>query len=264
MNISGKIKFFCLSSGSDSNCFYLGVKDYGILIDAGLGVRKTIERLSRNGVSIDSIKAIFITHDHIDHVRAVASLGERRGVPVFATEGTIRGINNRDCIKPKLDSCVRYITKESPIKIGIFEVTAFEIPHDAYDCVGYSVRVFDKVFTFLTDLGHITDKASQHIAQTNYLVIEANHDIELLNNNPNYPQSLKERIKGDFGHLSNQQTAEYLVHNLTSTTSHIWLCHLSLENNTPEMAYKSVAEVVKLDVHIYVFKHGEVSDVYYL
>lgn len=264
MNISGKIKFFCLSSGSDSNCFYLGVKDYGILIDAGLGVRKTIERLSRNGVSIDSIKAIFITHDHIDHVRAVASLGERRGIPVFATEGTIRGINNRDCIKPKLDSCVRYITKDDPIKLGAFEVTAFEIPHDAYDCVGYSIRVCGKMFTFLTDLGYITDAVSRCIAQTNYLVIEANHDIELLNNNTNYPYSLKERIKGNYGHLSNHQTAEYLAKYLTNTTSHIWLCHLSLENNTPKIAYRSVAEVVSSDVHIDVFRHGEVSKIYYL
>lgn len=262
MDTNNHITFFCLSSGSDSNCFYLGVDGYAILIDAGLGVRKTLERLLEKGESLDKVKAIFITHDHIDHVRAVASLGERRGIPVFATEDTIRGINCRNCIIPKLDSCIHHITKEHPIKLGAFEVTAFEIPHDAYDCVGYSVRVYGKVFTFLTDLGHITDTASRYIAQSNYLVIEANHDIELLNNNTNYPYSLKERIKSDYGHLSNQQTSEYLAHNLTSNTSHIWLCHLSLENNTPEMAYKSVAEAVKSDVYIDVFRHGEASVIY--
>lgn len=271
MNSASKVSFFCLSSGSESNCFFLGVEDCGILIDAGLGVRKTIQRLAENRISIDCIKAIFITHDHIDHIRAVSSLGERRGIPVYATKETIWGINDRDCINPKLESCAHYITKEEAMKVGVFEVIAFGLPHDACDSVGYTVKVLGKTFTFLTDLGHIPNTASKYIEKTNFLIIEANHDIHLLDNNPKYPDNLKERIRGDYGHLSNNQTAEYLAQNLTCNTSHIWLCHLSLENNTPEKAYMCIAEAIKERtqklnsiVHLCVLKHGESSSTYEL
>lgn len=263
---SDKVSFFCLSSGSDSNCFYLGIKDYGILIDAGLGIRKTMQLLSDNGIFIESIKAIFITHDHIDHVRAVASLGEMRGIPIRATKQTIEGINNRNGIKPKLDSCVQYITKEVPVKLGLFEITAFDLPHDAVDPVGYRVRVVDKTFVFMTDLGCVPTTALQYIREATHLIIEANHDVEMLSHNPNYPEALKERILGNYGHLSNHQAAQCVAQNIGESISHIWLCHLSLENNSPQIAYDCVATAMSKAgyrvgnaVNIEVLTHGESS-----
>lgn len=269
MNINNKIRFCCLSSGSDSNCFYLGTDDVGILIDVGLGVRETTRRLAEKGISINSIKAIFITHNHIDHVRAAASLGERKDIPIYATEETIEGINCRGCISPKLDSCVHYITKNYATRVGVFEVTAFDVPHDAEDCVGYCVQVYGQTFSFLTDLGHITHAAAEYISRSNYLIIEANHDTELLYKNPNYPSALKERIRGPYGHLSNQQTANFIANSLTGATSHIWLCHLSLENNTPKLAYDSIAKAIQSrglslgeDVFLEVIRNGEMSELY--
>lgn len=267
--MDNKIRFCCLSSGSDSNCFYLGTNDNGILIDAGLGIRETTRRLAEKGISVNSIKAIFITHNHIDHVRASASLGERKSIPIYATEETIKGINYRNCITPKLDSCVHYITKNNTTKVGDFEITAFEVPHDAEDCVGYCISIYGRVFSFLTDLGHISPTAAEYILRSNYLIIEANHDPELLYRNPRYPSDLKDRIRGQYGHLSNQQTADFIANNLTDTTSHIWLCHLSLENNRPELAYHCVAEAVRRsgkslgnEVFLEVLRNGEMSDLY--
>jgi phosphoribosyl 1,2-cyclic phosphodiesterase len=260
--------FFCLSSGSVSNCFYLGYKDYGILIDAGLGIRKTLQLLQEHDIAIESIKAILITHDHIDHVKAVASLGERRGIPVYATKQTVEGINCRECITPKLELCVRYINKESPITLGAFEVVAFALPHDAEDSVGYRVKVEDISFVFMTDLGHLPATALPYIREATHLVIEANHDIAMLKKNPNYAESLKERISSNHGHLGNHQTASYIEQYVSDTISHIWLCHLSKENNDPAIALREVMKALTKrslnNVKLEVLHHGIQSDYIYL
>ena len=268
MKRANKVAFFCLSSGSESNCFYLGYDGYGILIDAGLGVRKTLQLLQEQDIAIDSIKAILITHDHIDHIKAVAALGERRAIPVYATKETIEGINCRDCITPKLESCVHYINKESPITIEAFEVTAFALPHDASDSVGYQVRVEDISFVFMTDLGHLPSTALPYVREATHLVIEANHDIAMLRKNRIYPKQLKERISSDYGHLSNHQTASYIEQYVSDTISHIWLCHLSKENNDPDIAHRDIMKALtkrSLDnVKLEVLRHGIQSDYIYL
>ena len=260
--------FFCLSSGSTSNCFYLGYKDYGILIDAGLGIRKTLQLLEEHDIAISSIKAIFITHDHSDHIKAVAALGERRSIPVYATKATVEGINCREAITPKLESCVRYIQKEEPITLGAFEVVAFALPHDAEDSVGYRVAVEDISFVFMTDLGHMPTTALPYVRKATHLVIEANHDVEMLRRNPKYAESLKERIISNRGHLSNVQTASYIEQYASDTISHIWLCHLSKENNDPAIAHREVMKALDKralnNVKLEVLHHGIESDYIYL
>ena len=139
----------------------------------------------------------------------------------------------------KLVSCMRYVEKEETLRFRDFHITPFEVPHDGNDNVGYFIECDGKRFCFITDLGHITDTVASYITRAHYLVIEANYDEEMLAHGP-YPQYLKERISGPNGHLSNKTTAQFLANNLTEDLKYIWLCHLSRENNHPELAYKTV------------------------
>ena len=133
---------------------------------------------------------------------------------------------------------VRYIHKEEPIQLEDFKITAFEVPHDGTDNVGYCMEVDNKVFSFLTDMGEITPTAAEYIRKTNYLVIAANYDEEMLQMGP-YPQHLKVRIAGPNGHMSNRNTATFLAENLNENLKNIWLCHLSKDNNHPDLALKT-------------------------
>ena len=144
----------------------------------------------------------------------------------------------------KLSTSVRHLSKETPLELDDFKITAFEVPHDGTDNVGYCIEVDGKVFTFLTDLGHITPIAAQYICKANYLIIEANYDEEMLRMGP-YPQYLKERIAGPNGHMCNRDTAEFLADNIHEELKFIWLCHLSKDNNHPELAYKTVELILR-------------------
>ena len=157
------IKFLSLGSGSSGNCYYLGTDTYGILIDAGIGIRTVKKVFKEYNLPFDSILAIFITHDHADHIKAVGTLGEKYGIPVYTTPEIHKGINKSYCMTEKLSTCVRYIEKEVPIQIKNFQITCFEVPHDGTDNVGYSIEVGGKVISFLTDLGEITPVAAKYI-----------------------------------------------------------------------------------------------------
>ena len=149
-----------------------------------------------------------------------------------------------------------------------FAITAFEVPHDGTDNVGYCMNIDGKIFSFLTDLGHITPTAAEYICKANYLVLEANYDEEMLKMGP-YPQYLKERIAGPNGHMSNRETADFLAENINESLKYIWLCHLSKDNNHPELAYKTVelslrnkGVIVGKDVQVIALKRNTPSDVY--
>ena len=234
-----KIQFICLASGSSGNCFYLGTESYGILIDAGIPVRVIRQNLASVGIPFERVAAVFVTHDHADHIKSLGTLGERCLLPIYATRETHVGINRNYCTTQKLTSCMRYVEKDTPLFFRDFIITPFEVPHDANDTVGYCIQLYERTFTFVTDTGHITDTASSYIDRANYLVIEANYDAEMLKHGP-YPAFLKTRIAGPNGHLCNDDTAAYLAEHLSPHTTHVWLCHLSRENNHPELAYKTV------------------------
>ncbi len=234
-----KVRFISLASGSSGNCYYIGTKDYGILIDAGIAVRTIKKGLKDVGIGMETIRAVFITHDHADHIKAVGSLGEKLNIPIYATAHIHDGINKSYCMTEKLHSSAHYIVKNQPIQLEDFQIEAFEVPHDGTDNVGYCIEIDHKVFAFLTDLGEITPIAAQNICKANYLIIEANYDEEMLKMGP-YPQYLKERIASHTGHMSNTATAEFLANNINEHLKFIWLCHLSKDNNHPELAYKTV------------------------
>lgn len=263
-----KIKFISLASGSSGNCYYLGTEKYGILIDAGIGIRTIKKNLKDINISLDTIRAVFVTHDHADHIKAVGHLGEKYNIPIYTTHKVHEGIKKSYCMNEKLSTSIHYIEKGETMIIEDFSIYAFEVPHDGTDNVGYSVCVEEKTFSFLTDLGHITPTAAENIRKANYLILEANYDEEMLKMGP-YPQYLKERISGPNGHLSNSAAASFLAENFNENIKYIWLCHLSKDNNHPELAFKTMewelkckGVIVGKDVQVIALKRNTPSDLY--
>ena len=228
-----------LASGSSGNCYYLGTEKYGILFDAGVSLRLTKKVLKENGIGIEQIMAVFITHEHSDHIRSVGGLGEKHGIPIYATEKVHAGIENNLCEDNRLYTSRRFIEKEVAVYIKDLKVTAFNVPHDANECVGYLVDYNGQKFVLATDVGHIDEKVGEYIRIANHLIIEANYDREMLIQGK-YPPFLKERISNGNGHLSNSEIAGFLAANFDLHLKNIWLCHLSKDNNHPELAYKTV------------------------
>ena len=240
-----RISFFSLSSGSCGNCYYMGNAHYGILIDAGLGPRVIRKRLAEYGIELSSIMAILITHDHYDHIKSAGYLGEKMHIPVYATREVHRGIANCPLIHNNLNGSAKYIEKGKPFEIEDFKITAFDVPHDSNDNAGYFFEFDGHKMTLATDVGAITDEVAYYICKANHLIIESNYDEEMLENG-RYPYYLKRRITSGTGHLSNRQTAEFLANNFTSDLRNIWLCHLSGDNNMPELAYKTTKDQLLL------------------
>jgi phosphoribosyl 1,2-cyclic phosphodiesterase len=236
-----RISFFSLSSGSCGNCYYLGNAHYGILIDAGLGPRVIRKRLAEYGIELSAIMAILITHDHYDHIKSAGYLGEKMHIPVYATREVHRGIANCPMISNNLNGSAKYIEKGKPFQIEELRITAFDVPHDSNDNAGYFFEFDGQRMTLATDVGTITEEVASYIGKANHLVIESNYDEEMLQNG-RYPLYLKRRITSGTGHLSNRQTAEFIANNFTPELRNIWLCHLSGDNNNPELAFNTMKE----------------------
>lgn len=238
-------------------------------MDAGVGIRTIKRGLKERGIALEMVKAVFVTHDHADHIKAVGHLGEKQGIPIYATREVHQGITRNFCVTEKLTSAsINYVEKEQPVTVGPFVVTPFEVPHDGTDNVGYCVEVDGKVFSFLTDLGEITPTAATYIRRAHYLIIEANYDEEMLRMGP-YPHHLKERIRCRTGHMSNQETARFLGENYELHLKYVFLCHLSKDNNHPELALKTVelalrsgGALVGKDVQVVALKRTQPSVVY--
>jgi phosphoribosyl 1,2-cyclic phosphodiesterase len=234
-----KLYFFSLASGSSGNCYYLGTSAYGVLVDAGIGVRQIKKILKEQGVDFARVLAILVTHDHADHIKSVGYLGESLSIPVYATESVHAGIRRSRYVEEILVRSRCVIEKEKPFMIRDFSITAFDVPHDSSDNVGYSIVYGNQTFVIVTDIGHITDTVSKYACHANHLVLEANYDEEMLSSG-SYPNFLKERVSSMSGHLSNRDAAEFLAVNYSPKLKNIWLCHLSRDNNHPELAYKTV------------------------
>jgi len=194
---------------------------------------------------MSSIHYVLITHDHADHIKSVGSISHEYHLPVYATEKVHDGINRNYCVQRKLKSDMkRYVTPGCPMELGSFRVTPFQVPHDASENVGYQVEADGVIFSIITDVGAITDEIRPFISRADYLVIEANHDVEMLLHGP-YPDYLKSRIQSNSGHLSNHDCAVAIAENMKEGLRHVWLCHLSEENNHPELARKTVETVLR-------------------
>ena len=236
------MKFISFGSGSSGNCYYLQDEDKGnaILIDAGVGIRKLKKYFREYDINAQTIQGILVTHDHADHIKSLGTLSNELGIPVYATALVHQGIQRlHGAFKKVAPTSIVNIDKETEFYITDFCVNAFSVPHDASENVGYSVRLGDDVFTLMTDIGAPTDIVKQKIRQTHHLVVESNYDEEMLRRGP-YSQFLKDRIRSGTGHISNHQTAQLLLETLHPDIKHVWLCHLSEENNHPELARKTI------------------------
>lgn len=236
-----KYKLLSLSSGSNGNCYYLGTSEYGILIDAGIGARTIKKYLREYGIAMETIMAVLITHDHSDHIKSVSALGNKLNIPVYATESVHNGIErNRFCIS-SLNGSRRIISKGNPFEVKDFRITAFDVPHDTIENVGYQIRIDDRIIVLATDVGRITEEITRYAKTANHLIFESNYDEHMLLTG-HYPDILKRRIASGNGHISNRLAGEFLATIFHSKLEEIWLCHLSKDNNCPELAYKTVEE----------------------
>lgn len=233
--------FRCFASGSSGNCYYLGTLERGILIDAGISARLIQKHLRSMGLDFENIMGVLVTHDHADHIRAVGTLGERVHLPIYATPLIHEGIDRNYGVREKLKTSRRYFEKEQEWTLFDLTINTFTINHDSTECVGYVIDYNGQRFMIATDCGEPNEQMEAYIRTANHLVIEANHDEHLLLNGP-YPTYLKERILSPRGHQSNVTCGELIARNYHEGLRNIWLCHLSLENNDPEVAYNTVAD----------------------
>lgn len=234
------LKFISFGSGSSGNSYLLYTETCKIMIDAGLGVRYLKKGFKDRNINMNDIKYILLTHDHADHIKSVGSLSYTFNIPVYATSKVHEGVNRNYCVHRKIpNGNVKIIEKDEPIELDEFKITAFTVPHDSRDNVGYKIQYRDITFCLITDAGYVTEDMKQAVCEANYLVLESNHDREMLQNGP-YSDFLKQRIAGPGGHLNNNECAQLLVECSTPKLHHVWLCHLSDENNHPELARKTV------------------------
>ena len=239
------LRFISFGSGSSGNSYYLYTETDSILIDVGVGIRSLKKHFHNYGLRFEDVHHIFITHDHADHVKSVGSLSTDYHLPVYATRKIHVGIERNYCVRKKIaPNHVHVIEKGVPLNVGEFKVTPFGVPHDSTDNVGYFVECEGVTFCLITDVGHITEEMHDFIGRSNYLVIEANHSEEMLQQG-HYPQYLKDRILGPNGHLSNVACGQALADYASPGLRHVWLCHLSEENNHPELARKTVEQILR-------------------
>lgn len=238
-------KFISFGSGSSGNCYYLFTEHDSLMIDVGIGVRTMKKRFYEYGLSMAAIHHILVTHDHADHVKSVGSLSTTFNIPVYATAEVHEGIDHNRYVRKKIAPQLKHtVEKGVEIAVGDFRVRPFAVPHDSKDCVGYRIECEGKVLCLMTDVGHPTDEMKRLISEADYLVIEANHDTAMLAAGP-YPPYLKARITSGNGHMSNATCGECLADYASERLKHVWLCHLSNENNRPDLALETVSKIVE-------------------
>lgn len=238
--------YFCsFGSGSSGNSCYVGSREGGLIIDVGIRAEDIERGLAANGVSMSHVKGVLLTHDHSDHVKYVyALLRNNRHLKLFCTNRVLNGMLRRHSISKRIKEYHIPIFKEIPFKVLDFEITAFDVPHDGTDNMGFSIEFDSRRFVIATDLGEVTDRARFYMSKATYLVIEANYDAHMLRMG-RYPEYLKARIASGSGHLDNLQTAAFLNEIVTPELNHIFLCHLSQDNNTPQIALRTVREALE-------------------
>lgn len=235
--------FRCLASGSSGNCFYLGNHKQGILIDAGISARTIQKHLRSMGLDYANIMGVLITHDHADHIRAVGTLGERVHLPIFASRLIHEGINRNYGVQEKLRTSQRYYNVGEEWELMGMKINTFALSHDSTQCVGYVIDYQGQRFMIATDCGEPSEKMEAYIKTANHIVIEANHDEQMLLNGP-YPTYLKQRILSPRGHQSNVTCGKLLADNYHEQMRNVFLCHLSHENNDPKVAMNTITEIL--------------------
>ena len=224
------LRFSILGSGSSGNAAFVGSDKVRLLVDAGFSCRQLTKRLAAIGESIEGLDGVLVSHEHSDHVAGLSVLARKIGVPIYMTEMTA-GAMDWGPVRPHVET----FAAGSRISIGDLEIDTFTIPHDAVDPVGFCVRQNGFKLGLVTDLGYVTSSIKRRIQGCDLLVLESNHDLEMLKVGP-YPWSVKQRVMSRVGHLSNQAVSDFLASDFDRSTRTVVLAHLSGNNNHPEIA----------------------------
>lgn len=229
-----------LASGSSGNSILVSTDHHKILVDAGLSGKSIVSLLNQIGVSGQEIDAILITHEHLDHIRGAGILSRRFDLPIYANQGTWDQMS--DCLGKLSEANCQVF--DGAFSLGTMDILPFAIPHDAADPIGYVIRVGKDQVGIATDMGQVTSTVLQALKGVTHVVLESNHDLEMLKYG-HYPWSLKKRIMSESGHLSNDDAGACVVKLAEFCTPCIYLAHLSKDNNIPELAYLTVKNMIE-------------------
>ncbi|MCX7886981.1 MAG: MBL fold metallo-hydrolase, partial [Verrucomicrobiae bacterium] len=224
--------------GSGGNCTLVETEKTAILLDAGMSCRQIMERLAVVGRPLQSIQAILLSHEHADHISALSVLCKHHPVPVYANRFTAEAVASHSPVRIQW----RLFETGRSFEIGDITVQSFSVPHDAQDPVGFVMHNGNAAAGFATDLGHATRLVAERLRTLDALVLESNHDVVMLQNNPHRPWSTKQRILSRHGHLSNEDAARLAAEIATERLRHLLLVHLSRDCNTPELAHRAVSQ----------------------
>lgn len=256
------MKISILGSGSSGNSIFIEINNIKILIDAGFSGKKIKEKLEVIGEDINNIEALLITHEHGDHILGAGIISRKHNIPIYITKESYRASEHKlGKINPS-----NLIFIENPFYLGEVLITPFDVMHDATRTIGFSIEHSGKKLTLATDIGHITNIVREHFKDSQIMVIECNYDYNKLMN-CEYPWDLKSRVKGNNGHLCNDDTAKFLVDLYHENLEKVYLVHVSNDSNCYDLAYNTVEfELIKNDINIDVeiVRQNTVTPIYQL
>ena len=233
------MEFSCLASGSSGNCFYVEEGKDSFLFDVGISAKQVVERLSFLGRDIGNLKGIFVSHEHTDHIRGVDVLARKLNIPIFTTKGTAK--NSFLCSQTNL---INTLGLKDIFTFNNLKIRLVSKSHDAEEPVSFIVESNKKTLSILTDIGYGCKNIIDAISKSDSIILESNHDIDLLKNGK-YPYFLKKRILSEKGHLSNFNAGLLLLEHAKSQLNNVVLSHLSQENNTPDLAMDTISNLIK-------------------
>lgn len=245
-----------LNSGSNGNCYYIGSDEDAVLVDAGISCRETEKRMKRSGLSMEKVKAIFVSHEHKDHITGIPVLAKKYRLPVYITDSTRRHVRLLDYHQ------VIAFSAYTPVQIGSLSVTAFPKLHDACDPHSFIVMSKSVKVGIFTDIGFACEHVIRHFKQCHAAFLESNYDEDMLKNG-GYPYYLKKRISGDNGHLSNAQALNLVKTHKPSFMTHLLLSHLSKNNNCPKLVHELFTQHIT-DTKIVIASRFEETPVYFI
>lgn len=246
-----------LNSGSNGNCYYVGNDQEAILVDAGISCRETEKRMARLGLPMSKVKAIFVSHEHGDHIRGIPVLAKKFNLPVYITPGTLLHLGNT--VDEQL---IHHLHEFETVTIGTLEITSFPKEHDAAEPHSFMVSCRDIKVGVFTDLGVVCDRLIRYFSQCHAAFLEANYDEEMLENG-GYPYHLKKRIRGGKGHLSNKQALALFMTHRPAHMTHLLLAHLSKNNNDPKLV-EDLFTAGADGIHVIVASRHEETPVYHI
>jgi len=233
------LKIASIASGSNGNCYYLGNDDDAILIDAGISAKQIAERMTRLGLSLSKLRGVFISHEHSDHIRGIDVFSRKYSVPVFMTQKTY--VSYDHVIR---DTLLNFFSPGEQVQLGNICVHPFLKSHDAVEPCSFSVSSRSRNVAVMTDIGLQCENVIDHIRNADAIFLESNYDDQMLKTGT-YPAYLKKRIASDVGHLSNTQAALLTLEHASARLRHIFLSHLSANNNTPELALRTFMRLME-------------------